>query len=330
MSATLTAPDCATRLRIRGYEPGDETAVCELFSRHTPYRRDFAFWHWLNREVPTQPSVVAVAELDGEIVGHYGILPVELRLPDGATVLAGHGVHAFVSPDCRGEAGIFQISAKAYQLAAQAGVQFVYGFPNPNYRLVQEKIERWRCVSLFKAWTKPAAAPDRPRASLVRFDAGDETQRAAAIRLWEACDRTGAGIRVADTARWWLRRYLWHPHAPYEIHWLRAAGTRVGLVVTKLFRSESGTRAHLIDCVLAGASAEELLAAFEAEFAARAETFAHWPMDAEFAAALAAGGYREDGFETYLGVRALAGGELPAGVLTAANWRRPMGLSDAF
>lgn len=324
-------------MRLRTLEPGDAAQICALFSRHTPYRRDAAFWSWLNRSFPVRPSIVAVAECAGEIVGHYGILPLELRGPNGAHWLAGHGLHAFVSPAHRDRVSIFQISALAYRLAREAGLEFVFGFPNASYRLVQEKIERWRCVALFKAWSRAADTGGGGPASgaLVPADFDDDTQLHDALALWETAEEAATGIRPVGWARWWLVRYIGHPQRPYLLHWYVCGGLRRGLVVAKIFSADGRLRAHLIDCALAdGVDQSDVLRAFAAAFRGRAEHFVHWPVEPAFVAALATEGYREDGFETYFGMRTLRTGAPALGAedprLNPTAWRLPMGFSDAF
>lgn len=331
MSTISPIAEIDATVRIRDFEAADAARICALFQRHTPYRRDGDFWLWLNRLVPASPSLVAVAEVGGEVVGHYAILPVELRLADGRPVLAGHGVHAFVSPAHRQSVGIFQISAHAYRMAQAAGLRFVFGFPNANYRLVQEKIERWRRVLLFKAWTKSAGPIAAGAARLAPCDFRDDAQLHAAIEGWERADRDFSLVQVAGQARWWHTRYLRHPHQPYEFHWLVESGERRGLVVAKIFQAEGETRAHIVDYVLAeGQAHQDLLAAFEQHYGGRVARFVHWPVDSGFTAALVEQGYAPDGFETWFGLRALGGAAFDPKLFEASAWRLPMGFSDAF
>lgn len=317
---------------IRALEPADIARITTLFQRHSTYRRDAAFWLWINRVWPVAPSLVSVAVVDDEVVGHYAILPMDLRLADGSGLRAGLGVHAFLSPEYRQAVNIFQISAYAYRQAQAAGLALVYGFPNAQYRLVQEKLERWRRVALFKAWTKPAmtaAVTTSARLMLADLRADEELQ--AALRLWEQADRTGEGVRPANCARWWQVRYLAHPQQPYQLHWLHTANGTPGLVVAKIFQTEGTARAHLVDYVLGeNQTAAELLAAFEKEYAARVTQFVHWPTDAALTKALVEADYQPDGFETYFGLRALGTAAPAPALLEAAAWRLMPGLSDAF
>ena len=57
------------RTSIRLYKSGDAKGINEMFTKHTPYLRDDAYWTWINRIVGQSISVVA--ECDDRIIGHY-------------------------------------------------------------------------------------------------------------------------------------------------------------------------------------------------------------------------------------------------------------------
>lgn len=324
-------------VQLRPFKSEDVEALSRLFSLHTTYQRDAAFWLWLNRLLPVRPAIAAVAVDAGKVVGHYSILPFELKLPDGTHSLAGHGVHAFVSPFYRDRVNIFQVSAQAYQLASDAGLAAVFGFPNARYRLVQEKIERWRSVAVFKAWTKPPVnCIDDITGRLEPADMSDDTQLHQAICLWENLDATSTGLIVmGQLARWWMLRYVLHPQKPYSLFWYVNGGERCGLIVAKYYQAEQESRAHVVDYVLLdAASTPDMLKAFSAWYRGKVDRCVHWPTDPAFTQALRETGYQEDGFETYFGVRRLkptgAGSDVFDTLASGGAWRLPMGLSDAF
>ena len=47
------------RTSIRLYKSGDAKGINEMFTKHTPYLRDDAYWTWINRIVGQSISVVA-------------------------------------------------------------------------------------------------------------------------------------------------------------------------------------------------------------------------------------------------------------------------------
>ena len=127
-------------INIRYYNPGDGKKISDLFTKNTTLLRDDKFWIWINR-ILCSDSIVAVAEKNNEIVAHYAFIPRNIIV--GNEILkSGIGLHAVVSPDVRNSLSIFQISNLVYDKARKDGYDLIYGFPNTNYRLIQEKIER--------------------------------------------------------------------------------------------------------------------------------------------------------------------------------------------
>ena len=141
------------RTSIRLYKSGDAKGINEMFTKHTPYLRDDAYWTWINRIVGQSISVVA--ECDDRIIGHYAVVPRNLIVKN-RVLKAALGIHAFVDPDFRREISIFEISNYLYRIAQDKGIQVIYGFPNVNYRQIQVRIERWKEVALFKSYELPS------------------------------------------------------------------------------------------------------------------------------------------------------------------------------
>ena len=123
------------RTSIRLYKSGDAKGINEMFTKHTPYLRDDAYWTWINRIVGQSISVVA--ECDDRIIGHYAVVPRNLIVKN-RVLKAALGIHAFVDPDFRREISIFEISNYLYRIAQDKGIQVIYGFPNVNYRQIQD------------------------------------------------------------------------------------------------------------------------------------------------------------------------------------------------
>lgn len=92
------------RTSIRLYKSGDAKGINEMFTKHTPYLRDDAYWTWINRIVGQSISVVA--ECDDRIIGHYAVVPRNLIVKN-RVLKAALGIHAFVDPDFRREISYF-------------------------------------------------------------------------------------------------------------------------------------------------------------------------------------------------------------------------------
>lgn len=318
---------------IRTYQPGDGQLVCDLLTRHTSYLRDPAFWIWSNRIWPESRSIVTVAEEDGLIVGHYAILPLTLQMGE-RRISAGIGVHAFVAPSHRNKVPIFQISKKCYAKAKEVGIQLIWGFPNANYRLIQEKVEGWRCVELFNAWEKPVTGSAPNGMALESIDPTDPDQL---LRLNDLLDATSLSGRygVLPSLSTWLNRYQYHPQNTYQFHLASIHGETVAALVTKLYHNpESGeTVGHLIDVVTTGeAEVARIVSSLENWFSTRADKLCWWPINQEFREAMEAAGFKASGFSTFFGIKLLDPELEPMlpSLLDPLNWHLAMGMSDVF
>lgn len=319
--------------RIRPYQAGDGKRISELFSRLTPYKRDSDFWLWINRIWPEKPSIIAVAEDDGEIVGHYAILPFTIQYGD-RLIRSGLGIHAFVAPDSRGKVPIFQISKKCYSLARDAGIQFLWGFPNANYRIIQEKVEGWQRVELFNAWEKTCAKQPNSSLELETINLGDANQLLRLSDFIDICP-LGAHFGVTPSLKGWLNRYDRHPQNNYVFH-LAMAGTQpVAALVTKIYNDpSSGIRnGHLVDLAsLPSVNPTELITALDNWFASRADRLSFWPINPAFRAGLEATGFKDTGFSTFFGIKLLDPSleSIRDNLSDPANWNLVMGMSDVF
>jgi hypothetical protein len=321
-------------IRIRPYQPGDAALVSELFTRNTPYLRDAAFWLWIHRVWPTENSISVVAEDNGNIVGHYAILPMPLSL-GSIPVRAGLGVHAFVAPEYRGKVPIFQITKKCYGLAKDAGIQMLWGFPNANYRLIQEKVEGWRCVELFNAYEKKPRTNTSPL-ELVPINPDNASDW---LRLSDYLDRfqhsgKSEACESVPTLKGWYNRYVRHPQNDYGFHLAMQGGNEVAALVTKVYENrDTGEKVgHLVDLASAPPHDVALIATLEAWFSTRVDQLCFWPLRESFRKALESADFQATGFSTFFGIKLLDPDLEPhmSTILDTNSWELNMGMSDVF
>lgn len=321
-------------IRIRAYKPGDAIGICDLLSRYTKYKRDEAFWLWINRVWPDAPSIVAVAEEENEIVGHYAILPQELSI-NQKRVMGGLGVHAFVAPPFRNKVPIFAISKHCYKLAQKAGLKLVWGFPNKNYRLIQEKVEKWRCVHQFRAWQRTLGTVPVSEYSLEQICLSDARQQIQLNNFLETLpDNSRSGISATLIS--WLHRYHAHPQETYQFHFLKKRETLHGAVVSKIYTDPETTCkvGHIVEFRLSdNEHSFGLLAATELMFhKSGINQLVLWPVNPDFQAVLGEAGYLPEGFETFFGVKLLDTtfhDEFDQ-LTNICHWNLNMGMSDVF
>lgn len=314
-------------INIRPYSTGDAEQIFILFQEHTKYKRDAAFWIWMNRIL--SDSIVSVAEEKGNIIGHYAILPRRCVLNNELELKAGLGVHAFVAPNRRNEASIFSISGLAYLLAKEKGIDFVYGFPNQNYRLIQERIEKWKLVSLFKAFVKDAN-------SIKSSDYEYKWERVKQFnwdflfQLNELLEKENISqIHFQRTVDYWNKRYLSHPQKPYHV-WKVTQKGKIGILVLKTFKEDTLTKLHLIDYVNEfeldlSKAIKDIAKLYEGKY----DKLVFWPFNKSTSKELINLGFSENGFDTFFAIKKL-NQEVPEYLLDFKKWHLVMGDSDAF
>ena len=170
---SLSTPTDAPRQpwRIRAAEPGDAAAIVALLNEVYAPWGNLDLWRWKFLVPPASfrlPS--AVAELDGRIVGHFGILPLDAVI-GGAAVRGAQTVDAAVLPACR-RGGIHSALGR-YVLdhAAEGGAEFIYAFPGLWSIAIDERIG-YRPVTFVPEMTR-ILQPRRALASMLRCLPGD-------------------------------------------------------------------------------------------------------------------------------------------------------------
>jgi len=114
---------------LRRAETTDAEAIVNLLNDVYGDWGDLTRWQWKyhNPPAPFRFSS-AVAETEGRIIGHYGIVPLEMVM-EGRIVRGAQVVDAAVLPVYR-RCGVFSdLLRRAVQDTVRAGAQLVYGFP---------------------------------------------------------------------------------------------------------------------------------------------------------------------------------------------------------
>jgi hypothetical protein len=126
------------RFTIRGYEPGDEAAILELFARSFPHApRTLPHWRWKFEDDPYGREHISLAFDDAQrLVGHYAGYPV--AFVDDGRELVGHQVGDTMTDVAvrhigRGPSSILGRTAlDFYSRFCQDRVAFNYGFNVAN------------------------------------------------------------------------------------------------------------------------------------------------------------------------------------------------------
>ena len=135
---TYSAENCIPfSWKIRKYRVGDEQAIVELLNIAFPRWHSLEYWKWKYKRNPAGSPVIWLAEHDNKIVGHYGIIPVRMKV--GNTYLTGSfACDAATHPKYQGRGVFSSIVNRCYADAAQNDLPMTYGFARyqlgPTYK----------------------------------------------------------------------------------------------------------------------------------------------------------------------------------------------------
>lgn len=309
--------------KIREYHFGDEEKISNLLDKFTPHKRDMKFWVWINQILPIKKNIIVVGEYNGEIVGHYAISPQHINF-FGETLNSGIGIHAFVHPEHRKNMIIFQITKKAFDLAKDRELDFIYGFPNKNFRLISERIDKWKKIDLFKSFEKEIYIKNK-----IHYDT-IEVRPDNIFLLYSLLDKNTKNdfISISKNINYYLHRYILHPHKLYINLFLYKNDKLVGFVVYKIYEN---SKIHIIDYILSeNMTYDNLISFTENSFVKKVSL---WPSTKEELFILQKKNYNPIGFETYFGVKFInenLSQRIKNKILEKQNWILKMGDSDAF
>ena len=125
------APDLAG-LTLRGYEPGDETSIVELFTR--VYKRPLTVdrWRWKLKSRPARVENIWLVFDGPRLVFQYAGIPMRF-LAAGKERDFILSVDTMTDPDYQRRGLLTSVGRFTYDTWAQAGLALVYGLPNERW-----------------------------------------------------------------------------------------------------------------------------------------------------------------------------------------------------
>lgn len=229
---------------LRRYHEGDEHAILDLlntaFARK--WRRKWGsleYWRWKYTKNPAGSPIIWLAERDGKIIGHYGIIPMTMKVGN-SYVVGSFACDAATHPDYQGQGIFSSIVNRSCLDAGENGIPITYGFANtilgPTYRRYEHtghiclmkrmiKVLEWEPVlarymgnnflvrSAAAGLGRMLRARPRRRLTIETIDRFDERTDA----LWEqTCRNFNIIVRRNRTYLNW--RYADHPAKEYTIY----------------------------------------------------------------------------------------------------------------
>lgn len=107
--------------------------ISDLFSECFGRKLESDLWNWAYQDNPFGHPIVSLALYDGRVVGHYAVIPFDLRSLNGKKVNAFLSMTTMVAEKFRRHR-LFPILAKqVYSYIEKSNIRsIVFGFPNKN------------------------------------------------------------------------------------------------------------------------------------------------------------------------------------------------------
>ncbi|RKX27388.1 MAG: hypothetical protein DRP47_06635 [Candidatus Zixiibacteriota bacterium] len=127
-------------LIVRFADPLDGNEIAQLFCEDGTNLYDWSEQKWRHYYIdyPDGQPVALVAEIGGGIIGHYGMLPVDIG---GWSAMLG--LHAYVSTKYRGLTIISALMAEVDRVCKAKGISLICGFANPQFSLIKKTFFKW-------------------------------------------------------------------------------------------------------------------------------------------------------------------------------------------
>ena len=122
------------RYTLRRYRDGDEQAIFELLNTTFGGWHSLEYWRWWYRNNPDGSSIIWLAEQDGKIIGHYGMIPRTMKVGN-AYVAGSFACDAATHPDYQGKGVFSSIVNKACLDATENHIAIGYGFADTSGRI---------------------------------------------------------------------------------------------------------------------------------------------------------------------------------------------------
>lgn len=112
------------------------------------------YYRWLYQENPTGRAITGNAASDGELVGHYALVPVPIWW-EGHKMVAGLGVRSLTRRDFQGRGIFARLVTMVNEVAGRQGIQLTYVVPSPESHPWFIKMLGFEEKSQVSLWVRP-------------------------------------------------------------------------------------------------------------------------------------------------------------------------------
>ena len=212
--------DAPGRWIIRPYRPGDERAILDLFRRVFGVDRSLEHWRWKFLENPAGLYVRVVETPSGELIGHYGALPVLMKWGDRNLILTQI---IDVMVDLRFRRGLKRPGL--FALLSESSIASIgtpgrasggYGFPTPDHLRIGRRASGYVSLHPVQTLVKDLNSPNASRGKRTWLVTVEEVARFGVEMdlLWQRC-QGALSVAIVRDARYMNWRYVDCPDATY-------------------------------------------------------------------------------------------------------------------
>ncbi len=240
---------------LRPYMAGDEAGILALYREVFDLEMPLPLWRWYYSEMPHGPAVVAVAEQEGRIVGHYAVQPRPFSL-GAVPCLAGLAIGTMIHPAARDVTTLVELAQLAYDMCRERGILILYAFPNDQAWRVRKALLGWQELPQVVEWEGSSSAltdvfgeqhglPDDlgKVASALQYPQFRFGTDNASTNI-----HTISGLRTWDWIGW---RFFGKPDAEYVVPTVGASGGEPGVVeayaAAKRYVRDGVPYGHILD-----------------------------------------------------------------------------------
>jgi len=126
---------------LRRYRDGDEQAIFDLQNTVFPNWRSLEYWKWKYLKNPAGPPIVWLAEHDNKIIGHYGIIPVRMKVGN-MYVTGSFGGDAATHPKYQGKGVFSSLVNRCFLDASLNCFPLTFGFAHADVGPTYMRYER--------------------------------------------------------------------------------------------------------------------------------------------------------------------------------------------
>lgn len=228
--------------------------VLDLFALSDPkHIRSNKYYLWRNFCCNFGKAYSYILINDDKIIAHYSILPQIFNYKNNV-IKAGLGQQAVVHPEYRNLNNILELVEYSLEKIKENNFDLVYGFPNKNFYLIQDKIMKWDQIGRFKA--KEINIKDICKSKKKYYDKNHFIRLNSKMmnkykeqinELIKNNLNSSSKITIKSNFKYLKWRYLSNPENHYIVFCYKINKNIKGIVILKLYYDGENLIGHIVD-----------------------------------------------------------------------------------